>query len=116
MVLTLDQENKTLKKDNKKLKSSLKKNKSTNQNKELLKYGFKLYDNVLDYSFDDEEDVFKRYDLIIEQLIKLKNKDYNKLYDLMEPTLEYNKQLIHKITHGSNHIPNEILNIYENRN
>jgi hypothetical protein len=89
---------------------------STNQNKELLKYGFKLYDNVLDYSFDDEEDVFKRYDLIIEQLIKLKNKDYNELYDLMEPTLEYNKQLIHKITHGSNHIPNEILNIYENRN
>lgn len=89
---------------------------SKHQNKELLKYGFKLYDNVLDYSFDYEEDVFKRYDLIIEQLTKLKDKDYNELYDLMEPTLEHNKQLIHKITHGTDYIPKEILEIYENRN
>jgi len=58
-----------------------------------LKYmGFKLYDSIIDYSFDKEQDDIKRCNMIVEQLAKLSNKDLNVLNQQMKEVTIYNKQ------------------------
>jgi len=40
-------------------------------NKKLQEYGYKLYDEIFDYSFDDEPDDYKRWSLLFEQVQRL---------------------------------------------
>ncbi len=42
-----------------------------NFHKKLQKYGFKLYDEIIDYSFDDVFNTSKRFDIQIEELKKI---------------------------------------------
>jgi len=61
--------------------------------------GIKLYDEIINYDFDDEEDLQTRINGIVENLnyfIKNSSKlDY--YYDLLMPKLEYNKNLLQNI-------------------
>lgn len=86
------------------------------QNKEILKYGFKLFDNIIDYSFDDEVDSLKRFELLVSELKKFKNKDYNEIYNQIEPILEHNRNRVYELLINDEFIPKELLKIYENRN
>jgi len=45
-----------------------------NINETLTEYGFKLYDNIFDYSFDDEEDDIKRAIMYVEEIERVTNK------------------------------------------
>lgn len=60
--------------------------------KTLEEFGFELYDEIFDYSFDSKETRTERILGICENLDKLKNKDYNKLYNLISDKLERNRQ------------------------
>lgn len=62
-----------------------------NQNRELIKLGFELYDEIFDYSFDSEESLEKRVDGIIHNLNKIKGRDYNEIYEILKPKIKRNK-------------------------
>lgn len=68
-----------------------------NQNKEIIKYGFELYDEIFDYEFDSKDNINDRISGIIENLNNLKEKNYYDLHKKIEPKLEYNKNLALKI-------------------
>jgi hypothetical protein len=65
---------------------------AVNQNLDLIKYGFELYDEVFDYSFDSKPDLEDRINGIIENLNKIKDEDYYQIYKLLEPKIKRNKE------------------------
>jgi hypothetical protein len=59
----------------------------------LERKGFKLYDEIFDYSFDSEPNLEKRIDMILDQIDQLKGKDLHSLYLSIKKKLNYNKNL-----------------------
>lgn len=56
----------------------------------LKKLKFKLFDEIIDYSFDSVDDQTKRYDMIMIELAKICNYDPNDLLKLLKPKIDYN--------------------------
>jgi hypothetical protein len=80
--------------------------------KDLKKQGFELYDELFDYSFDDEPDMEIRYDKLVQNL---------KPYIGLSPTelKEHYNRVASKITHNRNlavkyafEVPKEIMNLH----
>lgn len=72
-------------------------------NQFLKHLGFELFDEVIDYSFDNETDLSKRTELFVENmnlLVNNNNKNYSKIY----------KKLLPKIMHNYNNFFNVIKN------
>ena len=82
-----------------------------NQNKEITKYGFKLYDEIFDYEFDSKDDINDRILGIINNLNNLKNENYYDLYKKIEPKLIYNKN--HALKMRENDVFNPYVDFYE---
>jgi hypothetical protein len=76
-----------------------------NQNKEILKFGFELYDEIFDYEFDSEPNINDRILGVIDNLNNLKNENYYDLYKKIEPKLEYNKNRALKIRENDEYNP-----------
>lgn len=56
-------------------------------------FGFKLYDQIFDYSFDSIQNPIERYTALTSMLAKFKNlsrDDWQDLYNIEQPTIEYN--------------------------
>jgi len=72
---------------------------SPNFHKKLSeKYGFKLYDNLIDYSFDSIENTRERYDMQIQQLVKIRNKyTPHDVFNMSKITSEYNYNVVMKM-------------------
>lgn len=62
----------------------------------LQHMGFKLY-NIFDYSFDSIEDEEQRINDLVTQIKKLKNENYNELYDSCKADILYNNQKLIEI-------------------
>jgi hypothetical protein len=65
-------------------------------------FGFELYDEIFDYSFDKEELVHDRVEGIIKNIKHVKNifrdtKKLNKIYDSIRPKLLHNRDRVEKI-------------------
>lgn len=73
--------------------------------KKLEKMGIELYTEIIDYSFDEEEDVEKRLDLIIEQLVHLQYKDWNMLLSKIKHKLISNQQKCIDIIVNQQNVP-----------
>ena len=82
-----------------------------NQNLNLLKYGFELYDEIFDYSFDSKPDIKDRIDGIIENLNKIKGQNYYEIYKLLEPKIKRNKERIFSLL--ENDPFNPYINLYQ---
>lgn len=52
--------------------------------------GFKIYDEIFDYSFDNEEDVEVRTDMIMQNVKNIVGKNYNDLYQSVLPKMKHN--------------------------
>jgi hypothetical protein len=81
--------------------------------KRLEEIGFKLYDEIFDYSFDQHLDNETRCEGIaenIKKITKLSTTELKSLYDTLLPKLKHNRELAFKI---STTIPNEIREIYD---
>lgn len=52
--------------------------------------GFKIYDEIFDYGFDDIEDLELRTQFVLDNLKNISNKNYQKLYKIIQPKVEYN--------------------------
>lgn len=81
---------------------------SPNFHSVLTNYGFKLYDEIFDYSFDKEQSLDKRITGIIINLKKTTALNFNqcrKLYVKILDKLIYNKELAFKIANDKSLIP-----------
>jgi hypothetical protein len=58
--------------------------------KKLTEYGFKLYDEVFDYSFDSEPDEVTRIKLIIDNLERVTHENIREINKILEPKLIFN--------------------------
>jgi hypothetical protein len=78
---------------------------SKNIHKVLLDHGFKLYDELFDYSFDSYDNVDDRIEMIVENIKNIKDSDYNILwYSVIEKT-RYNRNLAYDIIKNKKFIP-----------
>lgn len=87
---------------------------SKNQNKVLEKYGFKLYDEIFDYTFDGEDSLELRVDGVIKNLLRLNGKNLNLLYNSIYDKILYNKKIALDIIETDKFIPKTVKEIYIN--
>jgi hypothetical protein len=74
----------------------------------LQDLGFKLYDELFDYSFDDVSDIKVRYDLIAENIKKYSNKsttELKELYDMVYEKCVHNKKVALRLATDSSLVP-----------
>ena len=72
------------------------------------KLGFQRYDEVIDYSFDTEMNLRERCSMVAEEVKKLSQiTDYQEIYQLLKPKLEYNANLFFKLR--KTHTPPQIV-------
>lgn len=74
----------------------------------LQDYGFLLYDEIFDYSFDKEPDQETRAEIIVHDLIRIVNTpllEQHQIYNLMVPKLEYNYNLAMTLAKDRTQIP-----------
>lgn len=79
-------------------------------NKFLQSLGFKLYDELIDYSYDDCNDLVVAADVLCKSISNMPN-NYVELYETLRPKLEYNYQRCLEIIHDKNNIPDIIKNL-----
>lgn len=82
-----------------------------NQNLKLKNYGFELYDEIIDYSFDCENNIEERIMGVIENLKKIENEDYNSLYLKIYDKVIYNKNRALEIITKDPYISKELLEL-----
>jgi hypothetical protein len=67
----------------------------------LQKLGFVLYDELFDYSFDNESDFKNRFDLIAKNVLKYKEytpDELRNIYNKVQPKIIHNKKQLIRIT------------------
>jgi hypothetical protein len=77
-----------------------------NQNKLLTEFGFRIFDNIIDYEFDhisDEKDGIKK---IVSQIYKLKNTPFDKILNKTIDTVLHNSKLAIDIVKNKKYVPN----------
>ena len=81
---------------------------SMNFHKKLQELGFKLYDELFDYSFDSEPDTKIRYDLIAQNVKRYTDKspiELKEIYDSVFEKCMYNKRVAMRLATNSNIVP-----------
>lgn len=80
----------------------------------LKEFGFELYDEIFDYSFDLYENRTDRIKAICDNLNKLKDKNLNEIYDLISYKLEKNKNIAIDIIENKKFIDQDYLKLMMN--
>jgi hypothetical protein len=79
---------------------------------ELKKQGFELYDELFDYSFDDEPDMETRFDKLVQNLkpyIGLNQTELKEKYDRVADKISYNRNLAYYYAMS---VPNDIIKLH----
>lgn len=76
--------------------------------KHLTDLGFKLYDEIIDYSFDSEPDLDKRAYCISENVKRICEQNIDDLYLLIKDKTLYNYNVYMKLISDSKYVPNLI--------
>lgn len=87
---------------------------SQGYNNRLVELGFKLYDEVFDYSFDNEPDIFKRTELYVNNVRNMLNLDLVQTYNLLLPKIIYNYNHALNIIKDKSLIPSVIKDCVDN--
>jgi hypothetical protein len=77
-------------------------------NQRLLDLGFVLYDELIDYSYDDYEDLSDRADKLCESISKMST-NYSELYETVRPKIEYNYNRCLEIISDKKYIPQSVI-------
>lgn len=82
-------------------------------NNGLKKFGFELYDEIFDYSFDDWVNANERYANISDQLKELDNnkKHFPELFKKIKPKLLHNFNVLIDLIMDDKHVPEIVLEI-----
>ena len=90
----------------------------SHSHRHLEDMGFKLYDEIFDYSFDKIPNLNKRIESLVEQVVELDKKiqqhGYQALLDKIKDKLVFNKLRVHEITVDPNWIPKEVVDFFNN--
>jgi hypothetical protein len=78
----------------------------------LVEHGFELYDEIFDYSFDSYDNGSDRIDSIINNLLKIKDLDYNYIRNMLEPKIMRNKKHALNIIKNNLYVPELVLDIF----
>lgn len=71
----------------------------------LEKLGFKIFDNLIDYSFDNILDDSKRCQAYFKEVAKLKEIPYNEIVEMLQPRVEHNFARMLDIIENKEYIP-----------
>lgn len=82
------------------------------QNVTLRNFGFRLYENVIDYSFDGNQSILDRVHGVIENLNRIKKRDLNEIYNIMKNDIEYNIDNFYSILTCDHYLPKTLLGLY----
>jgi hypothetical protein len=80
-------------------------------NSKLVELGFQLYDEVFDYSFDSESDIFKRTEMFVNNVNKISKMDYldlKSMYHTLLPKIIHNYNRAIEISKDHSYIPDTI--------
>lgn len=83
--------------------------------KNLKSLGFELYDEIFDYTFDNCDSLEERTDLLVQNLVRIKNmslEEKTNLFEKVKPKLKHNRQLALKLVFDN--IPEKILELSKN--
>lgn len=83
-------------------------------NLQIKNLGFKLYDEIFDYSYDSKTDSEKRIVDMVKNLNKYKNFDLSKLYDQIKEITNFNKNRAIDICDNDPYVPVELVTLYKN--
>jgi hypothetical protein len=72
--------------------------------------GFQLYDEIFDYGFDNETNLEKRTQLILDNVKAISDKNYNKMYKKLRPKIEHNYNQAIKILKDTDTVPELLKN------
>lgn len=86
---------------------------SLNQNRGLEKFGFQLYNEIIDYYFDGLENTDDRIEGIVKNLLKLKNHNLDQLYTNMVEKIKFNRMKAMEIVNKDPLIPDILLYFYK---
>lgn len=78
----------------------------------LTDLGFQLYDEIIDYSFDNEPDLNKRVEMLIAQLPNIIHNNYEQLYSRLRPKIIHNYNRALEIIRSSDFIPEIIRKLH----
>lgn len=84
-----------------------------NIHKHLVNLGFKLYDEVIDYSFDDIADPYLRAEMLTNNIHKILEMDSNELYELLLPKIVYNFHNAIRLMMDHSLIPDIVMDYYK---
>jgi hypothetical protein len=80
--------------------------------KNLIDFGFKLYDEIFNYDFDSKFELQDRVDGIIENLNNLSKQDYNEIYQKVSDKVKFNKNRALEIIENDLFIPETLIKLY----
>jgi hypothetical protein len=80
-----------------------------NHVRRLTELGFKLYDEIIDYSYDNYNDLSIRADLLCKNISKIPT-NYSDLYEILRPKIEYNYNRCLEIIKDKSFIPKIVIN------
>lgn len=83
-------------------------------NQQLKNLGFKLYDEIFDYSYDSNMDSEERIVDMVRNLNQYKHTDLSKLYYQIKEITIFNKNKSIEIYDNDPHIPIELITLYKN--
>lgn len=81
--------------------------------KHLDDLGFKRYDEIIDYSYDDIEDLHLRTEKFVENIHRFKDLNYKEVYELLKPKLKYNHTRALELFKDAKLVPDLIKERYE---
>lgn len=82
----------------------------------LLDFGFELYDEIIDYSFDYEDNIEKRIELLTNQLEKIIKTNFEQTLIMLRPKIQHNYENLLKIQSGNHHTFDSCSKIFEQIN
>jgi len=83
-------------------------------NQQLKNMGFKIYDEIFDYSYDSEIDVEYRTVRMVENLTNYKHSNLSELYNRIYETTIFNKNKAIDYCENDPFIPTELITLYKN--
>jgi hypothetical protein len=71
----------------------------------LKHMGFELYDEIFDYSFDLENNIDTKIEMLIDNVHKVVNGDVDQMYQVIKPKIDHNYNLIKTFLNDNSLIP-----------
>lgn len=86
-------------------------------NHDLKKYGFELYDELIDYSFDTIQSPRERIQAVADELQRLQSLDLdlNEQYKLLQPKIEHNLKVYLELCYNDTYMPPIIKQLAEQK-